>query len=119
MKGAEGGWAEVRVGLIYTVQSGHWFLVLVFLASWFSTFLELLNSFEWLMKAVTSLPVKMHREPILCTIRGGVAVNKRTDLRLQVKNLCASSGVCPTFPSHSYSERRWRLIFDYRGWKNL
>lgn len=37
-----------------------------------------------------SLPVKMHREPILCTIRGGVAVNKQTDPRLQMKNLCAS-----------------------------
>lgn len=43
--------------MIYTVRIGHWFLVPVFRVWWFLTFLELLRAFEWLMKAMISLPI--------------------------------------------------------------
>lgn len=77
-----------------TIQIRHWFLVPVFQAWWFLTFLELLNSFEWLMKAMVSFPIKMHRQTILHIMGRGVAVNPW----LQVKKLCTCSlvGVLPS-----------------------
>lgn len=41
-------------------SSGSRGLVLVFLARWLLTVLKLLNSFEWLMKAVLSLALKVN-----------------------------------------------------------
>ena len=42
-------------------QQWGWVYELVFPAWWFLTFLELLNSFEWLRKARISLLTQVHR----------------------------------------------------------